>query len=120
MRSDAIETEVRALRDAVRDLERPSWTTPIPPALRARIVACAGRAAAAGWSGATVARTIGVSLASLYNWQRTPPPVALVPVQLTEPPAERAPTALSVVAPSGYRVDGLDVPTAAALLRALG
>jgi hypothetical protein len=27
--------------------------------------------------------------------------------------------ALTVVAPSGYRVEGLDVPTTAALLRAL-
>jgi hypothetical protein len=58
-----------------------------------------------------------VSAGSLKNWSRTPPPArTLVPVTVAAAP----PPALVVVSPGGYRVEGLDVPTVSALLRALG
>jgi hypothetical protein len=117
MRRDDVEAEGRALRAAVTALARPAPTTPIPTALRARIVAFATRARRSGWSAATTAQTVGVSLGSLRNWHRSTPPATLLPVVIA---TERASAAsLTVVTPSGHRVEGLDVATAAALLRAL-
>jgi hypothetical protein len=110
--------EARALGEIVRRLERPAKTTPVARGVRAQIVAFAARAREAGWSLPLVARAVGVSVGSVRNWRRDPSAAALVPVVVTPHPIA-APGALTVVAPSGYRVDGLDVPTAAALLRAL-
>jgi hypothetical protein len=118
MRQDVVDGEARALREVVTALGRPAKTTPVPRHVRAQIVAFAGRALAAGWSLPAVAEAVGVSIGSVRNWRREPPATALVPVVLTSRPVvERA--TLTVVAPSGYRVEGLDVPTTAALLRAL-
>lgn len=118
MRRDGMVAEARALREIVSRLERPAKTTPIPSGVRAQIVAFAARARDAGWSLPIVAQAVGVSIGSVRKWRRELPAAALVPVVLTSRPVvERA--ALTVVAPSGYRVEGLDVPTTAALLRAL-
>jgi hypothetical protein len=94
-------------------------TTRIPDAVRAEVLAYAQRRRAAGDSWAGIARSVGVSVGSLQNWMRTPAPApTLVPVTVaaSAPPA----SALVVVSPGGYRVEGLDVPTVSALLRALG
>ena len=99
-------------------LERSAKTTPVPRHVRAQIVAFAARATAAGWSLSAVAQAVGVSIGSVRNWRRTGAAPALVPVVVT-PSRASAPAALTIVAPSGYRVEGLDVPTTAALLRAL-
>jgi hypothetical protein len=117
MRRDDVEAEGRTLRAAVTALARPAPTTPIPTGLRTRIVAFATRARRSGWSAAATARTVGVSVGSLRNWRRGAPPATLLPVVIAADPAPAAP--LTVVTPSGHRVEGLDVATAAALLRAL-
>ena len=116
MRREGIEDEARSLRDAVRGLGRSHPTAEIPRELRLQITAFAPRAKTAGWSMATVARAVDVSVGSIRNWRREQGSVALVPVTVSR---EVAGSGLSVVGPSGYRVDGLDVPTTAALLRAL-
>jgi hypothetical protein len=118
MRRDGVAEEARALREVVSQLERTAKTTPVPSGVRARIVAFAAQARAAGWSLPRVARAVGVSVGSVRNWRREPPAAALVPVVVTPRPIIE-PAALTVVAPSGYRVEGLDVATTAALLRAL-
>ena len=118
MRRDGIEGETRALREVITALGRAAKTTPVPPPVRAQIVACAARAGAAGWSLPAVARAVGVSVGSIRTWRREPPAAALVPVVLGPSRVVEAAT-LTVVAPSGYRVEGLDVPTTVALLRAL-
>jgi hypothetical protein len=118
MRCDGIAEEARGLREVVIRLERTAKTTPVPGRVRAQIVAFAARACAAGWSLPRVARAVGVSVGSVRNWRCEAPAAALVPVLLGPSPVV-ASAALTVVAPSGYRVQGLDVPTAAALLRAL-
>src|SRR5713226_3869358 len=98
MRRDGIAEEARGLREVVSRLERTAKTTPVPSGVRARAV--------------------GVSVGSVRNWRREPPVTALVPVVVTPSRVgERA--GLTVVAPSGYRVEGLDLSTTAALLRAL-
>jgi hypothetical protein len=118
MRRDGITEEARGLREVVRRLERTAKTTPVPSGVRAQIVAFAARAREMGWSLSMVARVVGVSVGSVRNWRRESPVTALVPVVVTPSRVGERP-ALTVVAPSGYRVEGLDVATTAALLRAL-
>jgi len=111
----------RAMRHApaVAALGRRGRTTRIPDSVRRRVVAYARRRRAAGDSWARIARLVGVSVGSLQNWSRTPPPArTLVPVDVTAV-SETRPAALVVVSPGGYRVEGLDVATVSALLRTL-
>jgi len=118
MRRDGIAEEARGLREVVSRLERTAKTTPVPSGVRAQIVAFAARAREGGWSLPMVARAVGVSVGSVRNWRREPPVTALVPVVVT-PSRVGKRAGLTVVAPSGYRVEGLDLSTTAALLRAL-
>jgi hypothetical protein len=119
MRRDVIGGEARALREVVTELGRPAKTTPVPRHVPAQIVAFAARALAAGWNLPAVAQAVGVSIGSVRNWRREPPVTALVPVVVTPSRVgERA--VLTVVAPSGYRVEGLDAATTAAQAGALG
>jgi hypothetical protein len=62
---------------------------------------------------------VGLSVGSLKNWSQTPPARRLVPVAVTAAPEGPTP-ALIIVSPGGYRVEGLDLSSATALLRALG
>ncbi len=84
------------------------------------MVAYARQERATGQSWGRIARTVGLSAGALKNWSRTPPPArTLVPVAVAATaPMPSAP--LVVVSPGGYRVEGLDLATASALLRALG
>ena len=78
-----------------------------------------------GLSESAACKAVGISLKSLRRWRdepRTPQfrPVevtALVPIATPEKEAPRP--SLCLVAPGGYRVDGLTLEDAAALLRAL-
>src|SRR2546426_5099213 len=96
-------------------------TSGIPDAVRAEVLAYARRQRAAGRSWARIAHVVGLSAGALKNWSQTPGPArTLVPVEVaTSVPGVPA-AALVVVSPGGYRVEGLDLPTATALLRALG
>ena len=88
--------------------------------MRARVLAYTRRQRAAGHSWARIAHRVGLSVGSLKNWSRTPPPArTLVPVEVAAT-VTMAPMPLVVVSPGGYRVEGLDLATASALLRALG
>ena len=91
----------------------------IPDAVRARVLAYSRRQRAAGYSWARIAHRVGLSVGSLKNWSRPSPPARrLVPVAVTAAP-EVGTAALVVVSPGGYRVEGLDLASATALLRAL-
>jgi len=107
------------VRAAVAALGRRGRTTRIPEAVRTQVLAYTRRQRAAGHSWARIAHAVGLSVGSLKNWSRTPAPArTLVPVEVA---GREVPTAaLVVVSPSGYRVEGLDLATATALLRALG
>jgi len=108
-------------RAAVAALGARGRTSRIPDAVRGHVVAYARRARAAGQSWHRIARAVGVSVGSLQNWSGTPAPArTLVPVAVAAPAATVPAPPLVVVSPGGYRVEGLDLPTAAALLRALG
>jgi hypothetical protein len=119
MRRDGVEDEARVLRDAIRGLGRTHPTEEIPQELRTRIVEFTRLAKTSGWSMDAVARAIGVSVGSIRNWRRDPAgAAALLPVTVVRD-RKAAASGFQVVGPSGYRVEGLDLPAAVALLRAL-
>jgi transposase-like protein len=64
------------------------------------------------------ARELGVPVVTLYAWLRSVPaamrPVSVVPAPVPVPAAN-----LVVITAAGFRVEGLDVSSAAALLKAL-
>jgi len=108
------------VRASVAALGPRGRTTRIPDAVRRQVLAYARRQRAAGHSWARIAHGVGLSVGSLKNWSQTPPAVrAFVPVAVAVGRAGPT-TALIVVSPGGYRVEGLDLVTATALLRALG
>jgi hypothetical protein len=110
----------RAVRAAIAALGHRGRTTRIPDAIRARVLAYTQEQRAAGRSWMWIARQVGLSAGCLQNWSRTPAPArTLVPVALAATaPVPSVP--LLIVSPGGYRVEGLDLATASALLRALG
>src|SRR2546425_11029915 len=118
-RRDRAGDDGRDARTAVAALGRRGRTTRIPEAVRAQVLAYARRQRAAGHSWVRIAHAVGLSVGSLKNWSRTPAPArALVRVEVAA--AEVRAAALVVLSPGGYRVEGLDLPTAITLLRALG
>jgi len=119
-RRDRAGDDGRGARAAVAALGQRGRTQRIPDTVRARVLAYARRARAAGQSWARIAQHVGLSVGSLKKWARTPPPARwLVPVAVTAA-SEVSAAALVVVSPGGYRVEGLDLPTTTALLHALG
>jgi transposase len=123
-RRDRAGDDEGGVRAAVAALGQRGRTTRIPDAVRAQVLAYTRRQRAAGRSWTRIAHTVGLSVGSLKNWSRTPPPArTLVAVEVAPevtPASAVPPPALVVVSPGGYRVEGLDLPTASALLRALG
>jgi len=93
----------------------------IPDELRAEVIRYAMERRRHGDGLREIAQALGVSPESIRRWT-TPMSVrqtrALVPIVVRDD--DDAPTGpLAVTAPGGYRVDGLTVASAAALLRAL-
>lgn len=109
---------------------------PYAPAERERLLAEVERLRAGGAGILAACRQLGISEKSYRKWSEdaAPPPAmrpvevtALVPVAPELPPAltlvppkpVQEPEWLTLMAPGGYRIEGLDVASAAALLRAL-
>jgi hypothetical protein len=93
----------------------------IPDELRAEVVRYAIERRRHGDGVRRIARALGVSSESIRRWT-TPTAIGrarvLVPIVVRDD--DDAPTGpLALTAPGGYRIDGLTVASAAALLRAL-
>jgi len=94
----------------------------IPAALRARVIAWTAPRRARGAEWRALARALGVHAETLTHWLASSPApapapvVALRPVAVTDAPARAA---LTLVAPSGLRVEGATVADAIAILRGL-
>jgi hypothetical protein len=114
---------------------RKGGALPFPKTLRAFAVRYAEQTVEAGGTVVEAAGKLGVSAPTLYEWRKgrtagstrrkkpTEKRGGLVPVRVGERPAEAAVAPagpLSVVAPGGFRVEGLSVEAAAQLLRKLG
>jgi transposase len=97
----------------------------LPSAVRAQAAAWADHRRAAGASLSEVAEELGVVSETVRRWtgklaQETAE-TALVPVEIVsdEPTHNARSRSLTVIAPGGYRVEGLTVEEAATLLRVL-
>jgi predicted transcriptional regulator len=90
----------------------------VPEALRAEIAAYAEQRRAVGARVEVIARETGVSGESLRRWMAGAPRrrPAMVAVEIRP---ERGGAGVVLLTPGGYRVEGLDVAGAAALLRQL-
>jgi transposase-like protein len=90
-------------------------------ALRERVVAYAEARRGEGASFAAIATDMGLSTETLRLWRRRArgpgETRAMVPVHVVE---EHGAQVVSVVSTSGYRIEGLALPDAIAVLRALG
>jgi len=94
----------------------------LPAPVRAEAAAWADRQRAAGATMSAVARELGVADETVRRWGsrsgRATRATALVPVEIITDEPARSRT-LTVIAPGGYRVEGLTVEEAAMLLRVL-
>jgi len=94
--------------------------------LRQRVAGYARERHAAGWSWEEVARELGVACSALRRWLEAGSkerPGALVPVSVRGAGflgSGGSAGALTLVSPAGYRLEGLDLASAAKLLEELG
>jgi transposase-like protein len=115
-----MDQEVAVLRRELGRVARGRGTR-YPTELRERVVAWALTQRRAGVSWRKIKRELGQKFDTIRQWCRGAElkgSRALVPVRVV---AERSPERrVSVVSPSGFRVDALSLMEAAALLRELG
>lgn len=109
------------LRRRVQALGRRTRGARIPDELRAEVINYASERRRCGDGVRKIARALGVSPESIRRWT-TPGTIrqtrALVPIVVRDDD-DATPGPLTVTSPSGYRVEGLTLTSAAALLRAL-
>jgi len=111
-----MDKDTAKLRRQVQRLGRADRGRRVPPQLRARLTAAARKLRSGGASWVAIGEALGVTGETARRWCASASTgTALVPVQVAEP--EEQP--VSLVSPSGYRVEGLSLEQAAKLLRAL-
>jgi len=108
------EQELRKEIDAIRD-GHTRWRCPLP--LRERIVSHAMECKRQGVALGQTAKALGLSESSLLKWVRKTKG-CLRRVRISQPSLPAA--ELALIAPGGYRLEGLDAATAAEVLRRLG
>lgn len=114
--------EVEALRREVAKHEKGRGKR-YPVELKARLVAYATRRRAAGARFATIGEELGLGYETVRQWctdaergsALAAAPTRVVPVEVV---AEGR-SAIAIVSPSGFRLEGLDMAEAVAALRAL-
>jgi len=93
---------------------------PFSPELRQRIAVYIDRRREAGAWWSEIARELEVSRKSLYRWSKRKPdgagPTALIRVEVEPTPAAKT---VTIVAPSGFRIEGVSLVEALAALRGL-
>jgi hypothetical protein len=87
------------------------------PDLKARIIEFAQSRRDEGASWAEVAGDIGIAFETVRRWCMERKPGAMVPVQVVP---DRDEATVSVVSAGGHCIEGLTLPNAIAVLRALG
>ena len=110
--------EARELRRRVERLQRDRPGFRFSPALRARITTwvIAQRERGAWWC--DVSRAIGVPAETLKRWAtpRAESTAAMLPVEIVDAPPVGT---VTLVAPSGLRIEGVAIDAAIAILRGL-
>ena len=108
-------SESQRLRDALSRVGRGRGKR-VPGELRERVTAYARKRRQGGASLAQLAQETGLSQETLRRWCSEAAGTALVPVHVVADAASRP---VVVVSPSGYRLEGLELDEAVAVLRAL-
>jgi hypothetical protein len=90
----------------------------MPADLKQRVSAWLARKRATGSTVAELASEIGLAAGTVLRWSAEAPTRAIVPVRVIADRAE--PRAVSVISPTGFRIDGITLAEAAWLLRELG
>jgi hypothetical protein len=114
-------TNLQVARRALARLGQRGKTTAIAEEVREILVAYALEQREREKSWAAIAESLGVSSSGLIRWskQRVARCEGAVPVELrAEEPSDV--TAVTLVSPTGYRIEGLGMPEALAALRELG
>ena len=119
---DDIGTEISVLSGRVRDA-RSKHRRYLPPDLKEALGKVASKAEAAGMPVQELPEKLGVSLVTLRKYidsfrEQASVRSKLVPVTLTATPEGRS-ERLTLVTPSGWRVEDVDLETALALLRVM-
>ncbi len=112
----------REAREAVRRLGRRGPTSRVPVAVREKVLWYAERERRRGTSWRRIAATVGLSSTALQRWAAARPPARrrLAPVTVTEPAsAAPAEAGVTLVTPTGYRLEGLGLEAALGVLRHL-
>lgn len=109
------------LRAGIRP-KKPAPPRQYSPDERGRLVAEVDRRRSEGLNLDAACKSVGIAETSYRKWKDDATPMTLRPVELTSlvpvaPAAQHE--SLTLVAPGGYRLEGLGVESAAALLRAL-
>jgi hypothetical protein len=114
-----MDKDVAGLRKALAAVEKGRGKR-YPAALRARVVAWAVERRRGGASWEAIKRELGQEYDTVRRWCRAAVPTtrALVPVRVIAHPVPAR--VVAVVSPSGFRIDGLSLTEAAALLREIG
>lgn len=115
--------DIDTLKDDIADLHRGRGKK-YPPELRDEIISTARMLRDGGWTWAAISEALGLSVKALRSlmkrWGRPPQGDAMRPVTVAER-ADRTAEArgLRIVSPHGWRIEGLTVDDAAALLAKL-
>lgn len=110
-------------REAIARLGKRGRTTRIPDDVRAAVLGYVERERTRGRSRQEVAGELGLSGSVVARWSNGRPRTRgkLVPVRvLAAPTVEREATAVRIISPSGYRIEGISFREAVEAMRALG
>jgi hypothetical protein len=105
----------------MRSLGRRGLRQRVPDAVRREVMGYVEEARRAGRPWSEITATLGLSKSALTRWRRSAGAAepALRRVRVVAPVAS-APRAVAVLTAAGHRVEGLSLPEAVALVRALG
>lgn len=108
-----MDIEEAELRAALTSFPRQRNTDRYPKELRARVVAYASGRLKRGASSRSVARGLGMRHETLQRWLKVGGgPTSVVPVRVVNPPRT-----ITLVAPNGWRIEGLTAAEAVAVVR---
>jgi hypothetical protein len=90
----------------------------VSPELKERVIAWLVARRAEGRPVSELAAELGIAAGTALRWSASIPKRAIVPVRIVSDPTPRR--TVSVVSPSGFRMEGVTIAEATAVLRELG
>lgn len=115
--------KIEAFREEVLQWRgtRRKGARPYTAEMKAKALQLAKDLQAQGLAMDVVAKRIGICAATLYLWRSSSRKSRMVPVKVVRPePQMVAPTCFALVSPRGYRLEGVPVKLAMAMLQELG